>query len=250
VTGGQRRGSKTLIESRLTDRELMDVEIDALFTHDAAGRIIADNEPDGDPAPRLFLGRTREGNSWRVRHDVPEPITRELETLAAAEPVHDDLEAWPVHLDAMIEVLLLGHKPVVPERDLAYRFPAEIPGPAGATRITRANLQLLRRIVADLADVEAGLAHGDICTAMVVEGAAVSMCSCARLTDHAAEAGVETQEDYRGRGYAAVVVAAWAQAVRETGRIPFYSTSWDNAASQAVARKLGLVRYAVGLGLE
>jgi hypothetical protein len=46
------------------------------------------------------------------------------------------------------------------------------------------------------------------------------------------------------------VVAAWAQAVRASGRIPGYGTSWDNLASQTVARKLGLVPYGVSIGLE
>jgi predicted GNAT family acetyltransferase len=105
-------------------------------------------------------------------------------------------------------------------------------------------------MVADLAWPREGLDHGDICTAMVVDGAAVSMCSCARLTDRAAQASLETLEAYRGRGYAAVVVAAWARAVRDSGRIPFYSTPHDNVASQAVARKLGLIQYAVEFGVE
>jgi predicted GNAT family acetyltransferase len=61
---------------------------------------------------------------------------------------------------------------------------------------------------------------------------------------------VDTLEAFRGRGYAPVVVAAWARSVRHSGRIPFCGTSWDNAASQAVARKLGLVPHAVGLGIE
>ncbi len=55
---------------------------------------------------------------------------------------------------------------------------------------------------------------------------------------------METAADYRGRGYAATVTAAWALAIRASGRIPLYSTSWDNTASLAVARKLGLIAYA------
>ncbi len=160
------------------------------------------------------------------------------------------LEVWPIHFDAMVEVLGPGDEPVVADRELAYRFPLELLEPTGVTRITLPNLQLLGWMVADLADVEAGLEHGDICTAMVVNGAAVSLCYCARLTDYTAEAGLETLKDYRGRGYAQAVVAAWARAVRGTGRIPFYSTASENTASQAVARKLGLVRYAVGFSLE
>ncbi|MFP6625009.1 MAG: GNAT family N-acetyltransferase, partial [Myxococcota bacterium] len=55
--------------------------------------------------------------------------------------------------------------------------------------------------------------------------------------------GIETLSAYRGRGLAPRVAAAWGRALREQGGEPLYSTSWDNKASRAVARKLGLVPY-------
>jgi predicted GNAT family acetyltransferase len=85
------------------------------------------------------------------------------------------------------------------------------------------------------------------CFAVVVDGRTVSVCNTARFTARAAEAGLATAEKFRGRGYGPRVTAAWAAAVRAEGRIPLYSTWWANAASQAVARKLGLRQYAVDL---
>ena len=78
---------------------------------------------------------------------------------------------------------------------------------------------------------------------------AISVCFCARRSERAAEAGLETAREYRGRGYAPIVTRAWAAAVRATGRVPVYSTSHRNAASLAVARKLALVPYAVELNV-
>jgi predicted GNAT family acetyltransferase len=80
--------------------------------------------------------------------------------------------------------------------------------------------------------------------AVVEAGHAVSVCFCARRSDVAAEAGLQTAEAFRGRGFGTRVTAAWALAIRASGRIPLYSTSWTNGASLAVARKLGLVAYA------
>jgi hypothetical protein len=80
--------------------------------------------------------------------------------------------------------------------------------------------------------------------AMVEDGAPKSICFCARASDVAAEAGVETAPQFRGRGMAGLATAAWAAAIRASGRTPIYSTSWSNGPSRAVARKLGLVACA------
>ena len=58
-----------------------------------------------------------------------------------------------------------------------------------------------------------------------------------------------TSPGRRDLGAYALVVAAWAHAIRAEGRTPLYSTSWDNAASQGVARKLGLVIYGTDFSL-
>ena len=76
--------------------------------------------------------------------------------------------------------------------------------------------------------------------AIVENEHAVSVCFCARRSAVAAEAGLDTATAFRGRGYGPRVAAAWALAVRASGRRPLYSTSWSNHASLAVARKLEL----------
>ena len=80
--------------------------------------------------------------------------------------------------------------------------------------------------------------------AVVVDGSAVSVCFSARATRDAAEAGVETLPEHRGRRHAGAVTAAWAAEVRRQGRIPLYSTAWTNHPSRRVAARLGLVQYA------
>ena len=85
--------------------------------------------------------------------------------------------------------------------------------------------------------------HSPPLLAYLVDGRAVSVCGSVRITPEAHEAGVETAAEYRGQGCAPQVVAEWAQAVRALGIEPLYSTSWANAASRAVARKLALVQF-------
>ncbi len=75
-------------------------------------------------------------------------------------------------------------------------------------------------------------------------GQAAAVCHSPRgRTALAAEAGVETLEPFRGRGLATAAVACWARAVQRTGRHALYSTSWENKASQAIARRVSARLY-------
>lgn len=223
--------------------EIAHMQAEALFVHDAQGRLLRVNEPDPDgPAPRFFLVRTMLGNLWRTRYDLPAGLSAELEALVASESVADDLEELrepPYHLGEYTE-LLKQHAPLSSiDAGPAYYLP-ELPPPTGSVTITPANVDLLgahypytRSRYVELAPV----------VVRVVDGVAVAACCSARLTEQVAEAGVHTVEAYRGRGFAMDVVRGWAAGIRATGGLPLYSTSWENMASQAVAGKLGAVLY-------
>ena len=75
----------------------------------------------------------------------------------------------------------------------------------------------------------------------VAEGEVVSICHTpGPMTERAAECGVWTHPDFRGRGLAAAVTATWADILRPGGRRLFYSTDAGNRSSQRVAARLGL----------
>jgi hypothetical protein len=121
----------------------------------------------------------------------------------------------------------------------AFAFPDVIAEPQDVALIR--DPSALQTEFADLVDEHADRAP---MLAVLDDDRAVSICFCARRSDEAAEAGLHTLEAYRGRGFAGRVTAAWALAIRASGRIPLYSTAWTNEASLAVARKLGLAAYA------
>jgi hypothetical protein len=240
----------------ISDLTLMEIQTRTLFRLDARDRLLAVNESGDSPAPRLFFGRTRAGHLWRLRHDLPEPLVAELDALLATEPIAADLAQPPRCLEAL-QAALVRDTPL-PETSSgpAWRFPDELPAfdhdldrELAVIRITPADAEIVRPSFPFLAD---DLPWCQPCLAIVhaPDGRLASLCFSSRNTPAAAEAGANTLEEFRGRGYAPAVVAAWARAVRQEGRIPLYSTSWDNLPSQSVARKLGLVLFGADLSLE
>ncbi|RIK39147.1 MAG: GNAT family N-acetyltransferase [Chloroflexi bacterium] len=223
------------------DQALMTLRAATLFTCDARGRMLLNNEPSErarQPAPRCYIGCSARGYLLRVGATVPDDLAQELAALVRAEPPTADLRVSPA-LDAGVRTLLARHAPVGEvEGGPAYRFPERFAVPGSAVRVTSANRDLLRDTLAWLYDE---VDEWQPCFGVVADGVVVSLCLSSRVSAGAAEAGVGTLPDYRGRGYAVAATAAWAAAVRSEGRIPFYSTTWENLASRAVARRLGCI---------
>jgi RimJ/RimL family protein N-acetyltransferase len=218
----------------------MRIHIDALFTHDDRGRLLKVNEPDGKPAPRFFLGRTAEGIEWRVRNDVDDALERELAAVCREESTKESLELPPHRVKTYVDSLAR----VTPVQDTsagpAFAFPSDVVATTDAVPITNDNSELLRPHFASwIGDVAACQPM----LAVVIDGDAVSLCASVRITSAAHEAGIETALAFRGHGYGSRAATAWAERVRRSGRIALYSTSWDNIASRAVARKLGLQAF-------
>ena len=232
------------VTDRTSHLELMRAHIGALYTHDSAGRMVRVNERGGKAAPRFFLGRTVGGVEWRVRHDVEPELVEMLATACASERSGSEALSPPNDTTRYLELLARFAPVQHTETGPAYGFPDELRRAPGPIVVTAESSELLRP------HLEAWLGDIGHCDPMLVHlhaGRAVAICASVRITDIAHEAGVETAPDFRGRGHAAQVVAAWARAVRGMGRVPLYSTSWQNDASRAVARSLGLVQFGADL---
>ncbi|WP_282942615.1 kasugamycin N-acetyltransferase AAC(2')-IIb [Paenibacillus sp. RC67] len=220
---------------------LMEYHAEALFTHDQNMRLRTINEPwPGETmAPRFFLGRSIEGISiCRFRYDVPETLIKRLEDLCGDEPNLRDYPTKPKHFEAYMKLLQTERFTMGP----CFLIP-DIGPSMQIVSITRANMKGI--LQGGFECLISEIDYAQPCIALLHENRAVSICRSVRITSRAHEAGLETLDEYRGRGYAAAVVAGWAKAVRIAGGIPLYSTSWENLASQSVARKSALAFYGV-----
>ncbi len=215
--------------------ELIELHLENLFAVDGRGRIVAARETGNETAPRFVLVRSVAGHAWLAGEGIPDHVAGRLGALSAREP---RVEArWPA-ADPEFRRLLGGD--VV--TGAAYVLPEDLP-PAGAAReIGPGEVDLLERHFPATAEL---YEERRPVVGIVEAGAVISRCCSVRRPSRGVEAGVDTVEEYRGRGYAVAVTSGWARALRRLGRVPLYSTEWDNAASRAVAAKLTARRFAV-----
>ena len=208
-------------------RELIELQLSALVECDARGRATVWGDGLGTPAPWVLLGRTAEGNAWRLSAELCDDLARELEALLTTEPASDDFGSEPRCAQELRRVLRTQVTIGREWRGPALELPEALPDPGDV----EVDVERLRAVVRE-------------------GGVEASSCECARLRPGVAEAGVETHPAHRRRGLATRVVAAWAGAVRASGRLPLYSTDWSNAGSRGLAHKLGARLYGEDFHLD
>ena len=229
-----------------------ELHLKTCFILNDEGRIVSTREPQSVCGPLFILVRGLSSCAWAVRADVSDDVAIELDRIAQDEPPATDFRHAPAHAERYVS-LLRARIEHVPEEKLrrsdgpAFEFPDSLIAPGDVIEIEDERLlePNFRGWVSG--EIKAGCAP---LLAIVENARPVSICFCARRSEVAAEAGVETAESHRGRGLGPRVTAAWASAIRASGRIPLYSTSWTNHASLAVARKLKLQPYASSWSLE
>ena len=215
---------------------MLKVHLETMFVLDASGRILSTREPQARSGPVFFLTRSPVECIWAIRSDVSDMVAEELNRLAREEPPISDFRAAPLHSERY-KSLIRGTVHSGP----AFMFPQTIARPQNVVLIE--DEQLLDRHFDGWIPGEIRAGRAPV-MAVIDDGYPVSVCFCARRSNVAAEAGVETSPIFRGRGFGPRVTAAWALAVRASGFIPLYSTGWPNKASLALARKSGLEIYA------
>ena len=220
--------------------ELMRLHIRTLFRFDDEGRLLSTNETPPFAAPRLFLGRTREGNSWHLRHDLPAGQAAELSAMLEDEPPLGELGAEPLCLARAIVILARDLPVTAIHRGPAFVFQSAPEASVGALALGPADLARFHPQLREMGWTEGLDESQQPCFGVEADGAIVALCHSSRLSVDAAAAGVSTAPDYRQRGFARRVVEAWAREVVSSDRTALYSTTWDNAASRAIADGLGL----------
>jgi RimJ/RimL family protein N-acetyltransferase len=206
-----------------------------------------------DERGRLGGGRgvtirtAREGHLLLVGSEVPEALVPRLTEAAERLTAPSAPDQRPPLLDACREILERWSGPLTVAHGPYYVFEPDVRAETDAAlvRSDSVDVERVRRLnpghwpPQEWDELVAG-EHGPWAMALVGGQVAAICHSPLRLSERAAECGVWTHPDHRGRGLAAAVTAAWADILHPSGRYLFYATDAQNYSSQRVAARLGL----------
>jgi hypothetical protein len=212
----------------LLDQRLLHDLAQTMFGADERGRLVGH-------APRLHILRTKDTVICRCHADLPDEVADAIGRLARR--LRGRPREWS-HEYASYVRLISSTGPLKAIRaGPLYSFPDQSEGSDEAVSIYEGNADLLLH---GLDEWRPDVVAGRPMAAMVVDGRAVSICTSVIASEAVHCAGVETLPEFRGRSLATKAVASWARAVQARGAAPFYGTTFDNLASQGVARRLEL----------
>lgn len=83
----------------------------------------------------------------------------------------------------------------------------------------------------------------------VIDGALVARAHTSCQSPRFSDVAVATAEQWRGKGLASAAASLVCEHVQRSGRVPVWSTTHDNLASQRIARKLGFVFHATVIAI-
>ena len=191
-------------------RELVELKIAMEFGVAPDGDTLPPARLNADGQPRLLVSRFAGGDATYFRFDVEDGVRDELRTLGADRLTNDEAP-----------VRLILDKTALVEKIYRLRWYTieRLPQPVEYPDVT---FQEGRYVV-------------------LVDGEVAAWARTDAESPAAAEVSIETLAEYRRRGFARQVTAAWAADVLAAGKVAFYSHLAQNAPSQAVAASLGLV---------
>lgn len=184
-----------------------------------------------DTLHRVYVARHDQGDTLFFRADLSEAVRKKLLRLPIADFFEDSPRVAAVlGEESPCEEIHIGKSYLFPDTLTPAQYPGVVP-------LSQLDPEIIRRYDAAM-DVGQREIFG-----FLADGLLVSTCESARENDTAGEAWVRTLEGYRRRGYARLVTAAWGHSLQRRGKIPFYSHTRNNFASQGVAQSLGLIQY-------
>jgi hypothetical protein len=195
----------------VTGRELVDLKIAMEFGVAPDGDTLPPASDNDEGQPRLLVSRFGGEYAIYFRFDVPGAIRQELTKLGPDALMRDEVR---------VRGILASHAPCEKTYRIRWYTIERMPDPSAYLDVTL---------------------QDDGLYVVLVEGRVAAWARTDREDEYAAEVSIETLPEYRRRGFARQVTAAWAARVIAAGKIAFYSHLLENAPSQAVAASLGLI---------
>jgi GNAT superfamily N-acetyltransferase len=189
--------------------ELVRLRLEMEFGAPVAGNTLPPALVHADGQPRFIVSKHAGGYARFYRHDLPPEARHALEQLPPTRAFEDT---------ETVAAILAAHAPLEHTwRVNWYTITAPPPASAYVDIVRTPDGHVIKR-----------------------DGLVVARAWTTADSARATEVEVETHENYRRRGYARQVVAAWAAEALASGKAVFYSHIGANDASRGVARSLGL----------